>query len=55
MYEDAWPSGTDTDTSSDSMNADVDWSDLAGMSPGEIDCHLYTDYGRSKKRWRRYT
>ena len=56
---DAWDSemdsGTDTDTSSDSGNEDMDDGSFQHMSQSEVAEHVYMQYRRAKRRWRRFT
>ena len=46
-------SGTETDTSSDSGNEEIDMSDLAGMDNAEASAHVYWQYRLHKRKWRR--
>ena len=48
-------SGTDSDTSSDDGAVDIDYSDIAGMTPEQADEHIYWQYAQAKKRWRRHS
>ena len=48
-------SGTDTDTTSDDGVDEVDFSDIAGMTPEEADARIYWQYAQAKQRWRRHT
>ena len=48
--------GTDTDTSSDSGNEDlVGQAELVGMTDPDVAAHLYFQYRKAKKVWRRST
>ena len=46
-------SGTDTDTSSDSGQEELDMSDLRGMTDAEASEYIYWQYRTAKRRWRR--
>ena len=46
--------GTDTDTLSSYGAEEFDDTDVQGMTPAEVDEHLFWAYQRSKSRWRRH-
>ena len=48
-------SGTDTDTSSDSGTEEIDDPALQHMSQTEAAEHVYLQYRRAKRKWRRFT
>ena len=53
-YEEPWP-GTATDTSSDSGQEEIDMSDVLSMNDAEASEHVFLQYRRAKRRWRRMT
>ena len=53
--ESGYQSGTDSDTSSDSGNEEIDTSDLHGLNDAEASTLAYWQYRQSKRRWRRLT
>ena len=53
--ESGYQSGTDSDTSSDSGNEEIDMSDLTGLSDSEASLLAYWQYRLAKRRWRRLT
>jgi len=52
--EPEWDSGTDTDTSSDSGQHELDYSDLSQMTPQEAEEELFYQQRYAKRRFRRY-
>ena len=43
-------SGTDTDTTSDDGSEEIDFTDIAGMTPAEADEHIYWQYSQGTRR-----
>ena len=48
-------SGTESDTSSDGANSQVDFSDISNLSKTAAAAELFWQYAEAKKRWRRFT
>ena len=51
--EETIDSGTDTDTES-SGDEMPDYRECSGMTPAQVDSHLYWQYQRAKSNWRRH-
>jgi len=51
-----YDSGTESDTSSDSMNEPVDFTDCPNVDdPNAVSEHLFFQYRHAKRRWRRWS